>query len=107
MYTFNVEVNLFPFKELSEESKRLAIDNHHSFMKSIGTTVEDEDGEIKTVYPDYFEEDIIDNIEVNSYLFYENGKLAHTVRDVTLNSFKMVYISDNGCHYDIEINKIK
>jgi hypothetical protein len=77
-----VTINLYEFKELSTEAKTKAISQHEDFLLSVGQQVE-ENGELVTVYSDTIEQDdVIDSIEANEYLFFFNGELAHTCQYV-------------------------
>lgn len=72
-----VEINLYSFSELSKEAKQKAIDEHKQFMDQEGQEFEDENGEMQTDYPDWSEDEVIDNIEANEYIYFEDGRLAH------------------------------
>lgn len=77
-----VIINLYSFNELNNDAKYLAISEHGDFMESVGIEYENEHGEIETDYNRPEDCDIIDSIEANDYLFYENGKLARCVKYV-------------------------
>lgn len=63
-----VTISLYSFNELSEEAQEKAIIEHANFLV---TTAEDEDEF------EYSREDVIDNILVNEYIFFQDGTLAH------------------------------
>jgi len=65
-----VTISLYSFNELGEQSKEKAISQHTNFLNS----VEDfEEGEYSY---DYRREDVISHIELNEYLFFQDGELA-------------------------------
>ena len=75
-----VKISLYSFAELSDKAKQRAINEHMNFLLSEGYQEENEAGEFVTVYRNEMEEDeVIENIELNEYLFFEDGKLAHCV----------------------------
>ena len=76
-------INLYEFKELEEKAKEKAISQHEAFLLGEGQQVEGENGELVTEYPDTIEqEEVIDSIEANEYLFFFDGSLAHTCQYV-------------------------
>ena len=94
MIDTGITIKLYSFSELSEKAKRKAIEDHREFELSnmrpedfiTGTTEYDTPEELQRAYEvqyDYYamdDEPIIELIEANDYLFFENGELAHTVR---------------------------
>lgn len=93
MIDTGITIKLYSFSELSEKAKRKAIEAHREFELSImepddfisGIAEYDTPEELQKTYEaqyDYYlmnDEPIIENIEANDYLFFENGNLAHTV----------------------------
>ena len=73
-----IEIKLYKFNELSEEAKEKAIDEHKVFLDSILFDFQDEEGEMQEEYIDHTEEQVIESIEINEYLFFSDGKLANT-----------------------------
>lgn len=72
-----VTINLYSFSELSKDAQQKAINEHKDFLLSIGEEFENEDGEMVTEYPEDYEDSyVIENIEVNEYVYFEDGKLA-------------------------------
>jgi hypothetical protein len=61
-----VKINLYQFNELSEEAKQKAVFDHSIFLNEI-----DADG---CTFNDV---ETIEAIEVNEYLFFADGELAH------------------------------
>lgn len=59
-----ISINLYSFGELSKESQTRAISEHADFLRSI-------EGK------DYADEDVVAVIEVNEYLFFNDGEMAH------------------------------
>lgn len=78
MKTVNIQIGLYSFNELSNESKQLAILEHGNLLNSLPQEFEDEDGKMVSEYIDHSDEEIIDNILANPYYFFENGELAKT-----------------------------
>jgi translation elongation factor EF-Ts len=72
-----VTINLYSFNELSKEAKERAINEHLEFMDSLPEESENEDGEMVEEYVEHSEEDAIESIDVNQYLFFEDGEMAH------------------------------
>lgn len=62
-----VTINLYNFDELDQDAQEKAINKHAEFLMEV-------DGEAGG------REDIIDNILINEYLFFEDGELAPTVQ---------------------------
>ena len=74
-----VTINLYSFHELGKVAQRKAIEEHKEFMESIPAPVEVEEGHIKNIYEKYNKAEVIDNIEANEYVFFEDGELASVV----------------------------
>ena len=93
MKTVNVKINLYSFNELSEEAKQKAIENQRNFELSTmqpedfisGDAEYDTPEQLEKAYNEqysYYESDdtsIIENIEANEYVFFENGEMAECV----------------------------
>lgn len=79
MKTAVLKINLYEFKELSEEAKERAISEHYDFLRSESFEAQDENGNVSDDEGPT-EEEVQESIEENEYFFYENGKLAHTVK---------------------------
>ena len=93
MIDTGITIKLYSFSELGEKAKRKAIEEHRAFMLSLmalddfitGIAEYDTPEELQKTYKaqyDYYlmnDEPIIENIEANDYLFFENGELAHIV----------------------------
>ena len=78
-----VTISLYEFRELNEKAKEKAISQHEAFLLDMGQQVEGENGELVTEYLDTIEqEEVIDSIEANEYLFFFDGSLAHTCQYV-------------------------
>jgi len=76
-----VKINLYQFSELSEEAQQKAISEHENFLFSVGYEVENEVGELVTIYPDEMEEnEVIESIESNEYYFFASGELANVIQ---------------------------
>ena len=77
MKKVKIEIDLFELKELGNEAMERAIEEHRNFLLN---TVDD-DADYEGRYSDILEDDeyVIDNIELNEYLFYSHGDLAHTI----------------------------
>lgn len=72
-----VTINLYSFSELSKEAKKTAIQEHWTFLNSVPVEQETETGEMKEIYEDYKEKDVIENILINEYIYFANGELAN------------------------------
>jgi len=93
MIDTGITIKLYSFSELSEKAKRKAIEAHREFELSImrpedfisGIAEYDTPEKLQKTYEaqyDYYlmnDEPIIEIIEANDYLFFENGELAHTI----------------------------
>ena len=93
MIDTGITIKLYSFSELDEKAKRRAIEAHREFELSLmtpndfitGIAEYDTPEELQKTYKaqyDYYlmnDEPIIEAIEANDYLFFENGKLAPTV----------------------------
>ncbi len=63
---YNVTITLYSFNELTEKAKQKAIEEHATFLTE---TYEE--------YQDISREDVIESIEANNYIFFEDGSIAH------------------------------
>lgn len=93
MIDTGITIKLYSLSELSGKAKGKAIEAHREFMLNIigpddfisGIAEYDTPEELQRTYEaqyDYYlmnDEPIIENIEANEYLFFEDGELAHTV----------------------------
>lgn len=93
MIDTGITIKLYAFSELNEKAKRKAIEEHREFILSTmrpedfisGIAEYDTPEELQKTYEaefDYYamnDEPIIENIEANDYLYFENGELAHTI----------------------------
>lgn len=61
-----VLINLYSFSELSKEAKNKAIEDHSIFLNEV-----DPQGR------NYSKRETVESIEINEYLFFPNGELAH------------------------------
>lgn len=61
-------INLYSFSELSDEAKRKALDEHLEFLNSFQNTVNE--------FENITDEDVVESIEINDYLFFFSGELA-------------------------------
>lgn len=74
-----VTVNLYSFEELNEYGKEKAIQEHKEFLDNELLEFEDENSNTKSEYIYYSDEDVIDNILANEYMFFHNGDMATCV----------------------------
>ena len=79
MKQVSVTINLYTIYELSENAKEKAINEHGDFLQSIGSEYEAENGDMVTDYSRPTEAEILDSIEANEYLYFEDGEMAHTI----------------------------
>ena len=74
-----LEINLYKFEELSNEAKETAIYEALNILDSEPVECENENGEIVYEYFEHDESQAEQFIDVNDYLFFKDGTLAHTV----------------------------
>ena len=74
-----LEIKLYNFEELTKEAKQKAIEQAIEFLDSEPIEYENENGEIVYEYFKHNESQAEQFIDVNDYLFFKNGTLAHTV----------------------------
>ncbi len=93
MIDTGITIKLYSLSELGDKAKRKAIEAHREFELSImkpddfisGVAEYDTPEELQKTYEAVYvyylmnDKPIIENIEANNYLFFENGKLAPTV----------------------------
>lgn len=72
-----VSINLYSLDELSQESKDVAIQEHKDFLDSMPIDFEDEDGNLNEQYHSHSEQETIDNIYANEYIYFGDGTLAN------------------------------
>lgn len=82
MHTIKTEIKLYTYNELSERAKRKAFEEHEYFLRCNPQTYEDDEGNEKYDNMDEWTEKDIkeyveDSININKYLFFESGKIAH------------------------------
>lgn len=79
----NITITLYSLNELNKEAKNKAIAEHKEFL--IDTFSDDlYDASYNMTRSKYAKQltkaDIIENIEINDYFFFSNGKQAHVVQ---------------------------
>lgn len=79
MIDTGITIKLYSFSELNEKAKRRAIEAHREFELNIIELNGFENGIAEYDYYAMNDEPIIESIEANDYLFFENGELAHTI----------------------------
>ena len=95
-------INLYSFNELSEQAKEKAIIDHSDFLESVLTDYEDEFGDIKNSYIRPTEDEAIESIEINEYIFFQNGELANCTHYVGGHpKAGITEFNFNGTIYDI------
>lgn len=77
-----IPINLYEFSELQQDAKDKAIYEHRNFLENEPVSVENETGEMEYEYFEYSNEEVIESIEINEYLFFKNGELAYVVNYV-------------------------
>lgn len=94
MINTSIEIKLYSLNELPDKAKQKAIDDHRNFELSVmcpsdfisGEAEYDTEEELQKMYEkqyDYYlcnDEPIIENIEANDYLYFENGEQARTIQ---------------------------
>ena len=72
----NGEIRLgYEVNDLDEDTKEKVISEHREFLESNPVECEYEDGNTIFEYAEYSDEDVKENIEINSYLFDEYGEI--------------------------------
>ena len=69
-------INLYSFRDLSKDVQQLVIAEHKDFLESMPVSIEDENGNLVDEFEEYTDEDAIEVIEVNGYLYFKDGTLA-------------------------------
>jgi len=72
-----VTISLYSFNELSNDAKQKAIDEHCTFLDSQPEEYENEEGEMVEEYFEHSEEDTIESINANEYIYFQDGKMAY------------------------------
>ena len=92
MLNFNISINLYKLDELTPEAREYAIESHRIFLLNemspedfiSGESKYDTPEKLKEAYESEYEyysmndDPIIESIECNEYLFFEDGELANT-----------------------------
>lgn len=79
-------IDLYSFDELDNHAQQRAIQEYRKLMLSVTylSDFENEEDYLSALNEIQYNDDyIIQSIRINDYLFYKNGKLAHTVLDTT------------------------
>ena len=71
-----VIINLYSFRDLSKDVQQLVIAEHKGFLESMPVSIEDENGNMVDEFEEYTDEDTIDAIEANGYLYFKDGTLT-------------------------------
>lgn len=74
-----ITIKVYSFNELSETAKNKAIIEHTEFMESTPVECENEAGEMIDEYFEYSENEVIEDIEANGYIYFADGTLANCV----------------------------
>jgi hypothetical protein len=69
-------INLYSFRDLSKDVQTNVINEHRDFLESLPVSIEDEDGNLVDEFEQYTDDDVIEAIEANQYLYFKNGKLT-------------------------------
>ena len=81
MIKVNIEVGLYNIDELEEDVRDKVLSEHRDFLLSMFDAGEyDWDMDYETYRDNLTEEDIIENINANEYLYYVDGTMAYTIR---------------------------
>ncbi len=115
MKTANITITLYDFNELSQPAKNKAIEEHRNFLLTIMSPNDfisddpqhDTTEELQKTYDseyDYYlnnDEPIIENIEINDYMFYVSGELANVKHYISGHGDKngKSYYINNGIEY--------
>lgn len=74
---YQVKINLFKLSELNSIAQQKAISEHTEFLESMPVECENEEGELIDEYMKYEESEVIENIEINDYIYFEDGSLSN------------------------------
>lgn len=74
-----VLINVYSFDELSDKAKQKAIYEHGIFLDSQPEEFETEIGELAWEYVEHTEDEIVESIQINEYMFFADGTLANCV----------------------------
>lgn len=74
MKTVNVNIELFELRELKSKAREYAIREHRAFLLDTLQVDDNYQEDYNLIEQD--DEYVIDSIEINEYLFYDNGDLA-------------------------------
>ncbi len=83
MIQINIPIKLYQLAELESEAKEIAVAEHREFLVSVySDDMYDESFEMtQWKYEKALTEDeVIESIDINDYLFYADGDMAHTVQ---------------------------
>ena len=104
----HVLIDLFEFSELSYDAKQIAIENQKNFLDNTPIEYEDENGKMVDEYLTHTEEEVIENIETNGYLYFENGKMAYVLYHVgEHNRVEKIELLLHGSRYPIQTKNTK
>jgi len=79
MKNIKVEIGLYQYDELKEESKIKAFEEHEGFLNSLPVDYENEKGELIEEYIKHDKEAVEYSIRINEYWFFKNGDMADCV----------------------------
>lgn len=100
MKSIQTTINLYSFSELTGKSRQRAIEEHRCFLLDV-TSIKhfeyEEDFYSTLEFYENEDEGIIESIEINDYMFFEDGELAsvthYTKTGITEFTFKgQVYV---------------
>lgn len=83
MLVVNIPIKLFSLAELSSEAREITLDEHREFLVSVySDDMYDESLEMtQEIYENELTEiDVVESIDINDYLYYQSGEMAHTIR---------------------------
>jgi hypothetical protein len=70
-----IKINLYTFEELNNKAKERAIENHYNFLLSLSNDLDIDDEDYNNI--SYTEEEVIENIIANEYIFFSDGSLTN------------------------------
>ena len=82
----NIKIKLYAYNELKEDAQNKAFDEHLNFLSGLPYEYETEDENGKTIEKidnilnwenDQIKEYVEDSININEYMFFENGEIAN------------------------------
>ncbi len=83
MIVVNIPIKLFRLAELDEDARERALEEHRDFLVTVYSD-DMYDSSFEMTQEKYenelTEDEVIDSIDINDYLYYASGEMAHTIQ---------------------------